>query len=182
MFGITHYCCDSYAFLGFPSHLLCTGQHSSPSFGDCVSSLRIRHYGQSKHTRGLFFHFLFVTVVKGFLAISADVAGGGGGELGINTFNVTCGQWNRGMIYVGMATPRIRWDLCWVTGWVEGRRGGGTETQRKKNSKRLKSALCCCWLWHHSSPLPAVALFSLLKHTPCFLTVPFNLSAVVLWD
>lgn len=41
----------------------------------CDQSFVIRHCGQSKHTRGLFFHFLFVTVVKGFLAISAAAGG-----------------------------------------------------------------------------------------------------------
>ncbi len=56
-----------------------------------------------------------MTVVKGFLAISA-AAGGEGGERKINTFNVTCGQWNKAMIYVGMATPRIGWDVCLVAG------------------------------------------------------------------
>lgn len=68
--------------------------------------------------RGLLFHFLFVTVVKGFLAISAAA---GRGEK-INTFNVTCGPWNKGMICVGMAAPCIIWDLCLVAGRVERRK------------------------------------------------------------
>lgn len=49
----------------------------------------------------------------------------------INTFNVMCGQWNKGMIYV-MATPQIRWDMCLVAGWAKGRRGGATTTQSEK--------------------------------------------------
>lgn len=39
------------------------------------SAQSVRHCGQSKHSRGLFFHFLFVTSVQGFLAITT--AGGG---------------------------------------------------------------------------------------------------------
>lgn len=104
-----------------------------------------------------------MTVVKGFLAISAAARVGGGW---INTLNVTCGQWNKGMIYVGMATPRIRWDMCLVAGLAEGRRGGGTATQRK-NCKRLKK-VCFAVVDRGTTPLPSLlslsSLFISLTH------------------
>lgn len=94
--------------LGCWISIICAERHRFPS-SVLWPKLWVRHCGQSKHTRGLFFHFLFVTSVQGFLAISAAA---GGGERKINTLNVMCGQWNKRMIYVGMATPWIRWDLC----------------------------------------------------------------------
>lgn len=45
--------------------------------GVVTESFRIRHCGQSENAPVVcFFHFLFVTVVKGFLAISAAAGGG----------------------------------------------------------------------------------------------------------
>lgn len=47
--------------------LLCAAKCRILLFYCCEQIFGVRHYDQSKHTRGLFFHFLFVTVVKGFL-------------------------------------------------------------------------------------------------------------------
>lgn len=99
----------------------------------------------------------------------------------INTFNVMCGQWNKGMIYVGMAKSD---GICvLVAGWAEGRRGGGTTTQRKKNYKRFLKKCASLLLIVGTTPLStAPLLYFHLSNTPCSLTVPLNLSAVVLWD
>lgn len=88
----------------------------------------------------------------------------------INTFNVMCGQWNKGMIYVGMATPQIRWVMCLVAGRGEGRRGDGTMTQSKTSCKRLKKCgslllIVAPFLSSLHCPTP---LFASLKHTMLF--------------
>lgn len=53
-------------------HVCCTRSKALISLLQCCDqSFPIRHCGQSKHTRGLFFHFLFATVLKAFLAVCA---------------------------------------------------------------------------------------------------------------
>lgn len=161
---------------------MCTAWHRSYSTKCCDRSLGVRHCSQSTYTHGLFYHFLFVTVEMGFLAIRDEAGWGGGGRRKINTSNVTCGQWNKGMIYVGMATPCIRWDLCLVSGRGEGRgchRDPEKEEKVKKCSTPVSNgytSLFSLLSLHHSS-------FSLCFHPsnpPCSLIVPILIPAVVL--
>lgn len=63
------------------------------------------------------------------------------------------------MIYVGMATPQIRWVMCLVAGRGEGRRGGGTMTQSKTSCKRLKK------VWLTAVDRGTVPLLSPLPHS-----------------
>lgn len=49
----------------------------------------------------------------------------------INTSNVMHGQWNKGMIYVGMATPQMRWVMCLLARWGKRRRGRATVVGKK---------------------------------------------------
>lgn len=65
----------------------------------CDQSFRIRHCGQSKNTLvvGFSTSCLWPLWRVSLLSVLRQ------GE--INTFNVMCGQWNEGMIYVGMASP-----------------------------------------------------------------------------
>lgn len=83
------------------------------------------------------------------------------------------------MIYVGIATPQIRWDMCLVAGRKEWRMGGWVLAQRPSvrgtihggKKKKVRPTLF----------LPSLPCFH-PSATPRSLTVPLNLSAVALRD